>query len=276
MLPELHIVNCSRPDSPIRWHLELPDFYTTAQWSRLLHQEWNILSFMVWLHRENRREIQDKLGISRLGTSRLTNNATLSLWWDTLPPILSATCLSSCHWKLENKIFGYYTLQTIPLELHPSPPESHPRWSFDQREHWVLHTLLPLPPFSNQGLPPRASQGQPAEQLSHSSSSTQGGRAGLCMRQMVSALCNTLGQGRYFQKGFMVFFFLYFIFSISHFILLYRKKKSKCQTGHKEGHKSFLESSNEQMGKAKSHFTARTYWCPRMIVAMMHNSHLKV
>lgn len=42
----------------------MPDFYTTAQWSRRLHQEWNILSFMVWLHRENRGEIQDNLGIS--------------------------------------------------------------------------------------------------------------------------------------------------------------------------------------------------------------------
>lgn len=70
----------------------------------------------------------------------------------------------------------------------------------------------------------------------------------------MSALCNILGQGRYFQKDFSFFSFNFFL---SHVSFFYIEAKNKCQTGHKEGHKPFLESSNEQMGKATSHLTAR-------------------
>lgn len=109
----------------------------------------------------------------------------------------------------------------------------------------------PFPPFQT-GAPPRASQGQPAKQLSHSSSSTQGGRAGLCSRQMVSALCNTLGQGRYFQKGFLVVFFLYFIFSISHFILLYWNKKANARLGTRRVISPFWKAAMSRWGRQQA------------------------
>lgn len=158
----------------------------------------------------------------RLGTSRWTNNAALSL---------SQPCVSesSCHWKLESKISRHDTLQNIHLELQPSPPKVPPKMElWPERALSSAYAAAPSLLFKPGAPPPpplRASLGQPAEQLSHSSSNTQGGgRTRLCTRQMVPALCNTLGQGRYFQKGFS-FLFLYFIFSISHFILLYRDKK---------------------------------------------------
>lgn len=153
-------------------------------------------------------------------------------------------------------------------------PKPHPRWSFGQREHWVLHTSAASSLLFKPGAPPPPPpQSQPAEQLNHSSSNTQGGRTRLCTRQMVSALCNILGQGRYFQKGFSFFYFISFV--LSHASFFHIEAKNKCQTGHKEGHKPFLESSNEQMEKATSHLTARACWCPRKIVAMVYNSHLK-
>lgn len=163
----------------------------------------------------------------RLRTSRSTNDATLSLWWGTSPPIVSATCL--------RKIMSLKTRKQNLYAWHPSDysfgitakssqnPTQDGALARESIEFCVLLLLLPHL-FKPEAPPPPPPQSQPAEQLSHSSSNTQGGRTRLCMRQMASAWCNILGQGRYFQKGFSFFFFISF-FSISRFTLLYRGKK---------------------------------------------------
>lgn len=66
---------------------------------------------------------------------------------------------SSCHWKLENKISRHDTLQTILLELQPSPPKVPPKM-----ELWPQRALSPayfccfFPPFS---FPPFQTRGSP-------------------------------------------------------------------------------------------------------------------
>lgn len=103
-------------------------------------------------------------------------------------------------------------------------PKPHPKDGALARESTEFCICCcPFPPFQTRGSPTTTPQSQPRAasrtaqpQPSPSSSNTQGGRTKLCTRQMVPALCNTLGQGIYFQKGFSFFSLFHFFYLTLH------------------------------------------------------------